>query len=56
MESLTEFGPVWAFCGILLAANIKLVYSVIELVKNNTAAMQKLTDVISNCPSNSNKG
>jgi hypothetical protein len=52
MQSLTEFGPVWALCGILLAANIKLVYSVIELVKNNTSAMQKLTDVISRCPTN----
>jgi len=52
MESLNQFAPVWALAGILLAANIKLVYSVIELVKNNTSAMQKLTDVISNCPTN----
>jgi hypothetical protein len=52
MESLNEFGPVWALAGILLAANIKLVYSLIKLVENNTAAMQRLTDVVSNCPTN----
>jgi hypothetical protein len=52
MESLTEFGPVWAFCGILLGANIKLVIALIKLVENNTAAMQKLSDGISRCPTN----
>jgi len=46
MESLNQYGPVWVFCGMLLAANIKLVYSVIKLVENNTSAMQKLTDVV----------
>lgn len=52
MESLTEFGPVWAFCGILLGANIKLVMALIKLVENNTAAMQKVSDAVSRCPTN----
>ncbi len=52
MDGLSEFGPVWALAGILLGANIKLVYSVIKLVENNTSAMQKLTDTISRCPIN----
>lgn len=52
MESLTEFGPVWALAGLLLGANIKLVYTLIKLVENNTAAMQKFCDVVARCPTN----
>lgn len=52
MESLAEYGPVWAFCGILLGANIKLVMALIKLVENNTAAMQKLSDAVRRCPTN----
>jgi hypothetical protein len=55
MESLAEFGPVWALAAILLTANIKLVYTVIKIVENNTSAMQKLTDVVSSCPVNKGK-
>jgi hypothetical protein len=52
MESLTQYGPVWALAGLLLAANIKLVFALIKLVENNTAAMQKLTDMVSHCTKN----
>lgn len=52
MESLTQYGPVWALAGILLGANIKLVMSLIKLVENNTSAMQKLSDIVSRCPTN----
>lgn len=52
MEGLTEYGPVWALVGILLAFNVKLVFVVIKVVENNTAALQKHSDVILSCTKN----
>jgi hypothetical protein len=52
MESLKEFGPVWTLVGLLFAANVKLVFCVIDLVKNNTTALQKLTDIVTRCSKN----
>lgn len=49
MEAFTEYGPVWILVGVLVTAHIKLVYTVVKLVENNTASLQKLTDVVSGC-------
>jgi len=52
MESLKEYGPVWVLVGLMFTANVKLVFTIIDLVKNNTAALQKLTDIVSRCSKN----
>lgn len=52
MEELAKHGPVWALVAVLIAANAKLVTSIIKLVENNTAALQKLSDIVTRCSKN----
>lgn len=52
MESFAEYGPVWILVGVLITSNIKLIFSIIKLVENNTAALTKLSELVSRCPKN----
>lgn len=52
MESLAEYGPVWALVGILITIMVKLVFVIIKVVENNTAALQRHSDLVSRCTKN----
>lgn len=52
MEAFAEYGPVWILVGVLLTALIKMFYSLVKLVENNTVAITKLTETVSHCSKN----
>ena len=53
IEAFSKYGPEWILIGVLMVANIKLIFTVIKIVENNTVALTKLTDTVSHCSKNS---
>jgi len=52
IEAFTNFGPEWILVGVLVSANLKLIFSIVKIVQNNTTALTKLTDIVSRCSKN----
>lgn len=52
MEAFNSYGPVWILVGVLLTANLKLVFSIVKIIENNTSALTKLNDIVSRCSKN----
>lgn len=52
IEAFSKYGPEWIFIGVLMIANLKLIFTVIKIVENNTMAITKLTDIVSHCSKN----
>lgn len=52
IEAFSKYGPEWILVGILVAANLKLIFSIIKIVENNTSALTKLSDIVSRCSKN----
>ncbi len=51
-EIFSKFGPEWLLIGVLVTSNLKLIFSIMKIVENNTTALTKLTEKISHCTKN----
>lgn len=52
IEAFSKFGPEWLLVGVLVGANLKLIFSIVKIIENNTTALTKLTDIVSRCSKN----
>lgn len=51
-ETLLKDGPAWFYIGCLITVIWKLIQQIIDVVKNNTAAITRLTEIVSHCKKN----
>ena len=51
-ETLMKDGPAWVIVGSLLSILWKMIKEVISVVKSNTSAVAKLTEIVSHCSKN----
>lgn len=55
IDALLKDGPAWIIVGVLLTMFWQLTKVVIDVVKNNTEAVSKLTEIVSHCEKQKDK-
>jgi hypothetical protein len=53
--SFVEYGPLWVLVGVLLMMVFYLFSKVLSVIKGNTYAFSKFSEIISNCQKNSRR-
>lgn len=51
-ETLLKDGPAWFYIGCLITMIWKIIMQIISVVKNNTTAITRLTEIVSHCAKN----